>query len=1279
MSGKVHPASEDAILVKPKQEPAETDADELLDVAPKEDDKEKPDEKRKPVSVAKLMSLCTCSDYVLVFFGVLGALGNACTQPIIIVIFGEMVDTTGPDTIDMMSMMADQVKYMCIVGAGCWVAAGFQSACFRLLAHRIQFRMRILYYEAVLHQDISWFDVREVAALPTEINADINKIGEAFGDKLGATVMSIGCFFASFICAFLLGWQVALVTCGAVPFIMIGSVIMARALQEVVEETQTWYSVAASAVEECLFAFRTIVSFGGENKELTRYSDAVKKARAGGVKNNIRTGVGMGYTEAVMTLIYALALWYGMTLVYGGTNNPSTDEPWTGGEILTVFFCIFIGGFMLSQMDPGMKAMAAGQVAGARIFAAIDNVPIISRRGPDERKTLTEITSFTLKDVHFSYPARPHIEVLKGASLTIKSRQKVAVVGESGSGKSTIMSLLERFYDPSKGTVMVNDMDIKELSVTSLRRHIGYVGQEPVLFAASIKVNIMQGWPEAGQADLERVTEAAQLSFVSGLPDKMETFVGSGGSQFSGGQKQRIAIARALLKKPSVLFLDEATSALDNNSEKMIQSTIDNIGTKAEHGLTIVSIAHRLSTIRSSDVIYTLKEGVVVESGTHSELMNKKGLYYALAASQNMVDEEERATPDGEPQESTSVLAKGKTETASLKKAATRTSDAGDLDEAEAARQKEIGEKYKVPMSRLLSYNKPEWPWLLPGVIGAAGHGASQPCLAYFLTKMLDSFYLPKEEMKDDIEMLAIYFVIVAVAVFFCSLAQIYSFGVLSEAMVMRLRIAILTHVFKQEIGFHDDPKHTPTLIGDALQYWAFRVSILFNQLGANAGVFGSIITGLVIAFVACWQMALVMLGSIPILMVTFAIQMVVVMGGTKQGGQEQIRAQQTLADSVQNARTVHASGIEKVLVKYYTDLVEHTSTGMVWRSWVAGMAFGAATAIPNFVMAGGFYFGAWLVDRGDADFLGVMAAFMGILYAGMGAGQASMSIGDAARAKVACHDMFQLLDRPSMINGLEPEGDTPQMARLEIGEIEFQNIKFYYPFRPEVKVLKGVSFQITAGQSVGLVGPSGGGKSTVMSLIQRFYDPMEGNVLIGRSKTVLSKVNIRWWRSMIGFVGQEPILFDNTVRNNVLYGVEEGQVQDDWLEECKRMSHLSFIDSSKGQGWETQVGPRGSRLSGGQKQRVAICRALVRNPPVLLLDEATSALDTASEKVVQQALESARVGRTSIAIAHRLSTICDCDIILVAAEGVILEQGTHAELMEKHGVYYKLQMQANR
>jgi ABC-type multidrug transport system fused ATPase/permease subunit len=305
------------------------------------------------------------------------------------------------------------------------------------------------------------------------------------------------------------------------------------------------------------------------------------------------------------------------------------------------------------------------------------------------------------------------------------------------------------------------------------------------------------------------------------------------------------------------------------------------------------------------------------------------------------------------------------------------------------------------------------------------------------------------------------------------------------------------------------------------------------------------------------------------------------------------------------------------------------------------------------------------------------MQAFMGILYAGMGAGMASTLTGDLSKAKVAAHDLFELLDRESLINGLD---NTGVAAVRDVGRIELQSVDFSYPLRPELKVLRSLSFSIEAGTSVGVVGPSGGGKSTVLSMLQRFYDPQGGKVLVGSDQVPLGELSIRWWRRQVGFVGQEPILFDATVLENVRYGLEDGEdVSRERLEECKQMCNLTFLDSHTAKGWNTPVGPRGQRLSGGQKQRVAICRAMVKDPPILLLDEATSALDSQSERVVSAALERAQQGRTSFSIAHRLSTIQHCDVILVVAEGRIVERGRHDELMELGGVYKKLYQQSRK
>ena len=279
-------------------------------------------------------------------------------------------------------------------------------------------------------------------------------------------------------------------------------------------------------------------------------------------------------------------------------------------------------------------------------------------------------------------------------------------------------------------------------------------------------------------------------------------------------------------------------------------------------------------------------------------------------------------------------------------------------------------------------------------------------------------------------------------------------------------------------------------------------------------------------------------------------------------------------------------------------------------------------------------------------------------------------------RACGAAAKLYATIERVSDINSANPEGLKPQKVT---GEIAFEDVKFSYPSRADIPILKGINITFAAGKTTALVGASGSGKSTIVSLTERFYDPLGGSVKL--DGTDLRELNVKWLRSQIGLVSQEPVLFSTTVKENVAHGLIGTPYEDASDEEKFHLIKAACIQSNADgfvshlpQGYDTMVGERGFLLSGGQKQRIAIARAIVSDPRVLLLDEATSALDTRSEGIVQDALDEAAAGRTTIIIAHRLSTIKDADCILVMADGSVLERGTHAGLLaDKNGAYYRL------
>jgi len=328
------------------------------------------------------------------------------------------------------------------------------------------------------------------------------------------------------------------------------------------------------------------------------------------------------------------------------------------GQVVNVFMSLLIGSFALATLGPDMQgglmgvpvrqflthptAISHGCGAAAKLFATIERVPDIDSASPEGLKPENVIGEITLEDVQFNYPARPDVPILKGVSITFEAGKTAALVGTSGSGKSTIVSLVERFYDPLSGSVKLDGVALPDLNLKWLRSQIGLVSQEPVLFSTTIKENVAYGLIGSSSehaSDEEKfklIKDACIKSnadgFITQLPEGYDTVVGERGFLLSGGQKQRVAIARAIVSDPRILLLDEATSALDTQSEGIVQDALD----KASAGRTTISIAHRLSTIKDVDKIIVMEDGVVLEQGTHQQLLANEGPYACLLQSQKL-------------------------------------------------------------------------------------------------------------------------------------------------------------------------------------------------------------------------------------------------------------------------------------------------------------------------------------------------------------------------------------------------------------------------------------------------------------------------------------------------------------------------------------------------------------------------------------------------------------------------------------------------------------------
>ncbi|KAK9760997.1 hypothetical protein K7432_014454 [Basidiobolus ranarum] len=609
-----------------------------IDVA---DDKKKSKKKKDKeelgpkVSYFKLYRFANSWDIICIILGTICAIGCGVGQPLVARLMGDviqgLVGPADPETLKtQIATLREIVIKFTVIGAIMFVAAYGQMCFFTLSAENQTKRIREKYLHAIMRQDISWHDIgKKSESLNSRLNADTQLIFDGMSDKVGMCIMSLSTFVTGFVIAFLAGWKMTLVLLTAVPVMGFCGALMAKYTMESSSEGQDSYAKAGGLAEQAISSIRTVVAFNGQSREVKRFEEVLANAYKSGVKKAFITGAGMGSFMFVMFCAYSLAFWYGGKLVKEGEMQP--------GNVLTVLFGTIIGAFSIGNVGPNVGVLAKAQAAAYTIFETINRVPTIDSSDPGGEKPENIQGHVVLKDLDFSYPSRPDVPILKKMSIEVKPGQTVALVGHSGSGKSTIVGLLERFYDPTSGSITLDGIEIKDYNVAHLRNTIGLVSQEPVLFNATVKQNILYGARKGQAIPTEKEIEAAcrlanAHDFISGLPQKYNTMVGEKGALLSGGQKQRIAIARALIKNPRILLLDEATSALDTESERVVQAALDNAAT----GRSTIVIAHRLSTIINADLIYVMDKGVVLESGTHQSLLALNGTYAEFVMKQQL-------------------------------------------------------------------------------------------------------------------------------------------------------------------------------------------------------------------------------------------------------------------------------------------------------------------------------------------------------------------------------------------------------------------------------------------------------------------------------------------------------------------------------------------------------------------------------------------------------------------------------------------------------------------
>jgi ATP-binding cassette subfamily B (MDR/TAP) protein 1 len=1222
---------------------------------------------KRPSILWLYFNLCEGWTILLFIFASLASLASGIFAPIFIYNIGYILNGLSPKNTENEIITAFNESTLGFLwwGLAMFFCFLFHIWLWQILNKKLSIKFKEDFFDLIFLQDLGWFNKESPLALVTKVELQMFLIQEGIAEYYSSFCHNLSMFITSAVIGFITEWKLTLVLCGFAPILVVAFLLLNRPILRNANEIKNAQTEMSSMAEEILFKIKTVFTFANFLFESKRYEQKVFKVKGYMKYKYMWMSISSFIYLIVLWGVVSLGVWFGSRLIYGGATNGNTGNPLGAGDIAVVIICIRLASLGFASMIPNFEGMRNLTLVATDYYTLKNNLKTTGSLFENTNEILADqyenIRGFLkIKINSFSYPEAKNKEILKNIDLDFHPGTISVIVGESGAGKSTLFNLIERFYNLNEreGSIEIDGFNINNFDKFFLRKIVSFIPSEPVIINIPIYRNVLMGRnPQLYTLDKikEACVAASADEFIDKLDGKYDYLPGYRGESLSQGERQRISLARGILAKPRILLLDEPTSFLDYDNEKKIIKVIQDLTLK--YNLTTIIISHKLSVIRKGTRIITMKKGEVLEVGEHIDLVRERGYYASLVKNQLLKD---AYIQHKTFKSSSSKMEVGRlvdTEYQSQKQIYMQN---GEILGANHLGPKDNPEEKKVSKWSIFSKHKAKMAIIITCTII---NGASYPAFAVLMAKTADALSLTNTElMIKQADFYSLMFLVIAIGTSLTSLIQSYLFLTLGETILADMKILIFEKFLRLDMSFYDKEENKP---GKLLSSLEIETSVLHSHiLGIVVGFthnLSNLICGLTIGLVFGFRTTLILIGFLPFFLLAGYLYSKLKQTQDLIEDEDEKASYNYLSQLLMHSKIIiiynSQTNAKNIFSKY---LHNEKKTKLYLRSFGAGVLFGITIFISFAIYAAVFYAGGTFIVDKTVNFSSLMFAIIPVLFSAFTAFDMLGHLAGYNKSNTTIKEIFKLLNEKSLIDPFENRKlfSETNIVNPFKGGISFLDVVFKYPIGNDRLILNGLSFKIRPGSFTAFVGFSGNGKSTIFSLILRFYDPISGEIRLDNTR--LKETDIISYRHQIGAVLQDSLLFNRSVKENIRYGdLDATDEEIDKLAEKTLIKNL--LDHQ-----ETDS------LSQGEKQRIIIARALIRKPKLLLLDEPTSYLDESSTSIIMKNIiqYSRENNITCILIAEKLKTVEQANVIFFINEGTIIEKGNHYNLLDLDGKY---------